>query len=132
MSTWAHVAGVIRVDDLRVIPTSVLADLKERLGPIKHYADDVDEETVKLPLGSEGSLQYSIYENPDKSTMTAYVITIWGDLRDYEETDSIAEWLKTTFDPNTTWIRQGVMEMHVGGDDKCSVFCFDGKEWKEA
>ena len=60
-----------------------------------------------LPLGSEGSLKMSIWENPDYFCVAAYTVSIFGDLRDHNSIDEIINW----FDEKCKgiWIRQAVI-----------------------
>ena len=99
MSNWVHVAGVIRIDNMFGIEKSI--DFKEELGKVCLFHspcyvwEEYNEHPERfLPCGSEGSLQFSVLENPNKSHLARYVVTIWGDLRDYEESDRIIEWFK--------------------------------------
>lgn len=78
MSVWTHVAGIIRIDDLRFDERSP----KEVIAKSLSY----------IPGGSEGCLDYSVNVNPDISHLAAYVISIWGDLRDYDDADEVKEW----------------------------------------
>ena len=79
MSNWTHVAGIIRIDDLgRCLGTSYLNF--ERL--------------INLPCGSEGALKMQVWENPDKSSLAGYTVSVFGDLRDHDSADEIVEWFK--------------------------------------
>ena len=98
MSCWTHVAGIIRADDIRLEGSGLKPDFKDVLGEplLWEFTEDQWETGTKLPCGSEGSLNYDVIENPDKSCMAAYVIPIYGDLRDFGETeedlDDIKDW----------------------------------------
>ena len=103
MSCWCHVAAVMRIDAIRVDDYYGEPDWDELIGKEclweSDYAIWCDTELNPeryLPMGSEGSLQKSVWINPDLSHCAAYVITIFGDLRDcYEEdADKIIEWFK--------------------------------------
>ena len=80
MSNWTHVAAVFRVDDLATLSK------KTRSNPDKVFGKEclligTDDESIKafskeyrnamkypekyLPMGSEGSLHKSVWENPD-------------------------------------------------------------------
>lgn len=122
MSNWTHVAAVFRVDGLRGYEKEPDWDKilgKECLFP-QHESDArgqwihtekaetaFDEDlkafgklckdaakhpTKYLPMGSEGSLQKSVWRNPDASHIAAYTVTVWGDLRDHESIGEIKEW----------------------------------------
>ena len=60
-----------------------------------------------LPIGSEGSLQMSVWENPDESCMNVFTISVFGDLRDHDSIEEIIKW----FDEKCSqlWIRQAVI-----------------------
>ena len=45
-------------------------------------------------MGSEGSLQKSVWEDPDRSSVAAYTVSIFGDLRDHDSCDEIIDWFK--------------------------------------
>ena len=99
MSIWTHVAGVIRIDDFRL--KGHIPDFDELIGIECRWNDSFsvwDEQEAHpekfLPMGSEGSLQKTIWINPNTSSLAAYTVTIFGDLRDYEDPDKIIEWFK--------------------------------------
>jgi hypothetical protein len=99
MSQWTHVNGSIRIDSLRIVGAPMpglpmtVSDIEERLGRVVRFDDSEWETTV--PCGSEGSLEYTVTENPDKHHLAAFTVNIWGDLRDYGSGDvhEIEEWL---------------------------------------
>ena len=100
MSNWTHVAGVIRVDDMRVSWVKPL-DFESLIGkeiqlgyPMEVFEDAEKHPEKYLPMGSEGSLQMTVWENPDKNSIDAYTITIFGDLRDHDNPQEIVEWFK--------------------------------------
>jgi hypothetical protein len=100
MSNWTHVAGIIRVDGFR-FDTDTEPDWESILGKELRYEDGYDkwEEAEDhpehfMPLGSEGSLEKSIWTNPDKCCAAAYTVSIFGDLRDHDDPDAIIEWFK--------------------------------------
>lgn len=100
MSIWTHVAAIVRINDLRLNDDDVLDFEKifgkqlrfDDYGEIWDYAYDHPDEF--LPLGSEGSLTMSVWINPDKSFVAAYTVSIFGDLRDYDNPNKIVEWFK--------------------------------------
>ena len=123
MSNWTHVAGVIRVDSLRQLNEDVDFDklIGKEFMPYRDILnnDSIDDITAKLneayadleadpsaylPMGSEGSLHKSVWTNPEKSACAAYVVTIWGDLRDHYNANEIVKWFKGIC--NKFWIRQ--------------------------
>lgn len=111
MSTWTHVAAIIRIDSIRGFglgPKSK-GDIEKALGPVARFGG-TDEEwnACTLPCGSEGSLEYIIWENEDDSSVAAFTISIFGDLRNYDETESIEKWFNGFCGKFSRWIRQAV------------------------
>lgn len=109
MSNWTHVAAIFRVDGFWHD-----YDFTKIFGKELNFNDSKDKwrESEKhleqfLPLGSEGSLKMSIWENPDHSCVAAYTVSIFGDLRDHNSIDEIINW----FDEKCKgiWIRQAVI-----------------------
>lgn len=103
MSNWTHVAGVMRIDDIRFDES--MPDFEKIFGKELRWEDLVnwpeDIELKKeeyLPLGSEGSLEMLVHVNEDIHCMAAYVITIFGDLRDHDSPDKIINWFKEKYD----------------------------------
>lgn len=98
MSIWTHVAGIIRVDGFR-IDDYIEPNWDEFIGKELNWGDpheiwsDCDEnpETF-MPCGSEGSLKKVIWENPNKSSLASYTVSIFGDLRGYDDLVEIKEW----------------------------------------
>ncbi len=100
MSDWTHVAGIIRVDYIRFDSSSEI-DFDKILGkeclwdsPSNVWKDAEENPEKYLPMGSEGSLNKIVWENPDKSCLDSYTISIFGDLRDHHSTSDIIEWFK--------------------------------------
>lgn len=73
MSVWTHVAGVIRVDCIRCICEQ----------PEFNKIFDA----CNIPMGSEGPLDFRVIENPEKDSLAAYTVVIFGDLRDFGSKD---------------------------------------------
>lgn len=98
MSNWTHVAAILRVDSLRLSSNEEM-NFQEIFGrELSFYsADEVFDEAQShperfLPCGSEGSLQMSVWENPNRSCLAAYTVSIFGDLRDHDSVDEIIAW----------------------------------------
>ena len=99
MSNWTHVAGIMRVDAIR--PLDGKYNFTEILGKELHFDsssslwDEAEENPEKfLPMGQEGSLKMSVWDNPCKESLAAYTVSIFGDLRDHHDVDSIIEWFQ--------------------------------------
>ncbi len=105
MSQWTHVCGCIRFDALRLENSNdiTLEDIKKRMGATTIAYDSNKTDYVKawdacekdgVPCGSEGSIQFFYYEEPNKSSIPSFVVGIYGDLRDYgmEDVVKIEKW----------------------------------------
>ena len=99
MSNWTHVAGIIRVDSIRFLDGDI--DFDKEIG--KECTWDSKDEVWKefeeyperfMPAGSEGTLRKVVWDNPNKSSMAAYTISIFGDLRDHDYPDEIVAWFR--------------------------------------
>ena len=119
MSMWTHVNGSIRVDH---VPILSAIDFEKILGPIVNW-DDEEQRDTHLPCGSEGSLQYNIWTNPDKSHMAAYTVNIFGDLRDFDSVDEVVRWFEKTL-KKFRMIRSAILEVEVE-DGSLSVARWD-------
>lgn len=98
MSNWSHVAGIIRIDDIRFDDKT--PDFDKLVGKEMSYHEysftndeDIDKSKY-LPMGSEGSLQKSVWVNPNVNDLAAYTVSIFGDLRDHDSTSEIIQWFK--------------------------------------
>ena len=116
MSNWTHVAGIIRVDDLRLEKDTDL-DFDELIGKEclwespEEVWEDMDKNPDKyLPMGSEGSLQKSVWINPDRECIATYTISIFGDLRDHHSTSEIIDWFKKIC--SQLWVRNAVITVN--------------------
>lgn len=116
MSNWTHVAGIIRVDGLRIddieeVDFDKIIGKECLWGSPSEVWKDADENPDKyLPMGSEGSLQKTVWENPDKSCLASYTISIFGDLRDHYSTTEIIEWFKSKC--KELWVRNAVITVY--------------------
>ena len=119
MSQWTHVCGCIRVDALRFCGNDDKSNIEKALGHIVKFGDDSYETT--MPCGSEGSIEYEIYENPDKSAMAAFTVAVWGDLRDYDDVSEIEKWFNDAC--SKLWIRNAVLHIEVEyGEEKTITY----------
>ena len=119
MSTWTHVAAVFRIDSLREdirgpringrhrpdwdrVTGRAIYDGDERLVNDSYeqrryqrdWADYHEHPEQFMPTGSEGSLQRLVWENPDGHAAAQYVITVFGDLRDYSDLGAVRKWFE--------------------------------------
>lgn len=92
MSIWTHVVATIRIDDFNGI-----IDSKKKINLEKIFTRDTyynRNDNCNIPYGSEGSLDVEIIDRDEEGTEYMRVVTIWGDLRDYDKKDceEIKEW----------------------------------------
>jgi len=128
MSQWTHVCGCIRFDAIRGVPGQNIESLKKALGNTVSYGDPKEKwDACDVPCGSEGSLQYSIYENPSLSSIAAYTVSVHGDLRNYDSVDEIEKWLNRVTENWNKMIRQVVFHIRVEGI-KETIFWWDGEK----
>ena len=117
MSVWTHVVGVIRYDSFYNDEPDVV---------ITGGSRNVEFQLAhcNIPCGSEGGLQISKWTNPSMSSIAKYVITIFGDLRDYDDEEEIINY----FDEITKgqFVRQANFTIMVEGN-KSRVFVWDNE-----
>lgn len=99
MSNWTHVAGIIRIDSMRIFDEDI--DFDKVIGRECLWDDDMKiwDEMEKhpkrfMPMESEGSLRKVVWDNPNKDSVAAYTVSIFGDLRDHDDSDEIIKWFK--------------------------------------
>lgn len=116
MSVWTHVAATVRIDDFRFSDDKPLPDWDEIFGKECFFEspeevwDDCEAHPEKyLPCGSEGTLQKTAWINPDSHETAAYTVTIFGDLRDYENPKDVIEWFRKIVESGKIGIRQAVI-----------------------
>ena len=125
MSTWTHVAAVIRFDDIRFEDTP---DQIPYLGNTCDFGDPRDVwDACDVPCGSEGSLSHHLSINPDVSCVSSYVATIWGDLRDYNNVPEILTYLDRVAKEKP--VRQGIATIHVFGEPVINLFFSNDDGW---
>jgi hypothetical protein len=123
MSTWTHINGSIRIDALQEFEP--IEEIEKCFGKILRFEDMRNKNSgTTLPCGSEGSLEYKILVNPKKNDMAAYVVVIWGDLRDYDNAEEVKVWFKNIIYNSGFLIRQAVLQVEVESE-KSEVIVFD-------
>lgn len=138
MSNWTHVAAVFRIDDLAF--TDNRPDLDKVFGKECIWGDDFsafcrehdkqrEHPEDYLPMGSEGSLHKSVWENPDDSAAAHWTVTVWGDLRDHENAEEIETWFRGCCNQLKFWLRQAVLTVtnDVNGARPPIAYRFDGE-----
>lgn len=128
MSSWTHVAAIVRVNDFRlfddpIVPVGDVMDAifgKEcmYLASIKKWDDAMKHPENYLPMGSEGSLRKTVWVNPDPSCAAAYTVSIFGDLRDYNSPEAIIEWFQKIVNSDAINVRQACITVTNGYESK--------------
>lgn len=96
MSRWTHVVGAFRVDSMSMDAPPKAEDIEKVLGPMCLF--DTWDESSTLPRGSEGSLQYHVHVYREGGNLPWAVVSVWGDLRDYDSDSEIKKWWEETLD----------------------------------
>lgn len=115
MSNWLHVAAIVRIDAFEGFSmeedflTKELKRIREVFGKQLLYEDHKAWEEYRehperyLPMGSEGSLQMSLWINPKDNYCDRYTVSIFGDLRDRFDCQSIIDWFKDRCNRMECW-----------------------------
>ena len=118
MSQWTHVCGCIRIDCLS--HEKMQERMQNALGKILMWESPMemwDEADVHperyTPYGSEGGIEYDIWENPNHSCMASHTVSIWGDLRDYSNVNEITDWFNKILYSSHLIIRDAVLSIDV-------------------
>lgn len=92
MSVWTHVNGVVRLNDYSFLSSkrNTRKDVEKIIGPMCLFHNW--NENTKLPLGSEGSIEYKVIQSTEESNLARFNIIFWGDLRDYDDLNEIIQW----------------------------------------
>ena len=119
MSNWTHVVATVRFDSFREY---TIDDFYKLFGKecLWNDSEDIWEDAENnpqdyLPMGSEGSLQLSLWTNPKSSHLCKYMVNIFGDLRDHDNPQAIVDWFNNKLteinesDDYSMWIRQATI-----------------------
>lgn len=117
MSIWTHVLASFRIDRIRPLQGE-LESIEKIIGKPEPY-NPVEGEFY-IPTGSEGSLEWSLWINPNINHMDAYTLTVFGDLRDYDNSESVIDWFKEVV-KRSMLIRQAVCTIEVENHDTTTV-----------
>src|SRR5687768_7593286 len=121
MSVWTHVAGIVRLDGIKVLRPYTKKKVEEVFGKMVLYDDEEDTDQATVPYGSEGSLQYLVHEYGEG--LPWCVVSIWGDLRDYDRPGEVVGWLDRVLSHKMMMVRSAVLEIYVEGDET-QVYCW--------
>ena len=116
MSIWTHIAGVIRVDCIRCICKQ--PDFNKIF--VRELWDENTSGLCNMPMGSEGSLDFRVIENPDKDSLAAYTVVVFGDLRDFGVANipEIEDWWNRVLE-QCGMIRQAILQIQPeDGEEK--------------
>lgn len=120
MSTWTHVAGIVRLDYIRLSEDdgAITSIVHSVLGGMVDYNSPMREVMAcTIPKGSEGSLRYDFLTNSDELISSATLV-VRGDLRDYDTPNEIFSWFENKLKELTKrhiFLRQAVITVEVEG-----------------
>ena len=90
MSSWAHVCGLIRIDSIFIDDNMTIKDIDKMIK--KEITKNLKKD---LPKGTEGPLNYRIIKtNTDPSDVVWGFVSVFGDLRDFEDAYKLDSWIK--------------------------------------
>ncbi len=95
MAVWTHIGGIIRLDNLPMIPYDGGALMGKALQLTEEQA--IEWLSANAPIGSEGGLTfYAKRTQTVEENSTGLVwgsVSFAGDLRDYDDTEEVKQWL---------------------------------------
>jgi len=118
MSFWTHVNGSLRVDNPYIECDKRFKKCTHHMDTIfhtAHFGGGHDQwAACNVPCGSEGSLDVVVWHNPHKYHEDQSVVSFFGDLRGYEESQhkDIVKWIDGVIKKNHWSIRDGVMTIN--------------------
>ncbi len=123
MSQWTHVNASFRLDSLGRMDDETIIKIFGKSVDYSHmdeieydYEWEVVDKGKYLPMGSEGTLEMSIWHNPNESCIASTTVSVFGDLRDYGSFNEIEEWFNRCCDAFGRFgIRQAVCQVGVEG-----------------
>jgi len=127
MSRWTHVNSSFRIDSMKSITDDEIYDV---FGRYVGYDDlcDFDGEYKTTPMGSEGSLQISIYHNPEENHLATTQVSVFGDLRDFGGKNDIAKLEQWFYDCCAMlYVRQAVIQIRDEWEKDDTVYTYRKK-----
>ena len=123
MSQWTHVNASFRLDSFGRTEDEELINIFGKSIDFYHmdeieYDEDweVKDKDKYLPMGSEGTLEMSIWHNPNESCIASTTVSIFGDLRDYGDYEEIEKWFNKCCNAfGSIGIRQAFCQVNVEG-----------------
>ena len=123
MSQWTHVNASFRLDSFGRTEDEELINIFGKSIDFYHmdeieYDEDweVKDKDKYLTMGSEGTLEMSIWHNPNESCIASTTVSIFGDLRDYGDYEEIEKWFNKCCNAfGSIGIRQAFCQVNVEG-----------------
>jgi hypothetical protein len=129
MSQWTHFCGCIRYDGL-VFNEEAARRFAPNLGDTVDFDDPPEQwDVCDVPCGSEGSIKWLVWTNPQENALARWTVTIFGDLRNYGRYEVIKEtipWLSRIVENKL--IRNGIVEVEIESEGTY-IFQYDGAAW---
>lgn len=132
MSNWTHVAGIIRIDYIKWENDPEL-NFDELIGKECLFESDSEIwEDAKnnpdkyLPMGSEGTLEKSVWINPKQYDVPRYAVSIFGDLRDHDNPQEIIDWFQKICNKLKNLVRNAVITASNERNEDCLTW-----SWKQ-
>ena len=108
MSIWTHVLGSIRFDGIPGLTPEPDCGI-----PCTFEDDEKQWDKCNIPCGSEGSLIISIWDNSFESSLASNTISIFGDLRSFDDEQQIIDYFERI--TKGRMIRQAFYTFYVEG-----------------
>ena len=139
MSVWTHIIGSIYIDTMAFLGKNFEKVLKEKFGRTVSFSDSQRKwNRCNVPRGSEGSIQYKIIRGGESGTSYSggekeavdyrWIVTIWGDLRDYDTPKEIIQWIEQA--TKGLFVREGIIKLYVEGQDHI-ILRHTSKGWEQ-
>lgn len=121
MSIWTHVTGIIRIETSTGLFEK---DIEKMLGKkILYSSNEVTKELYKTNPEKfmPRHLNYHIYNHNYKYELPSCVISIFGDIDDYSDSEAILKWFKSSIEKSNYNIRQACITIKGLSDITWSI-----------